>query len=123
LIIRPVTDNDREMIAGWIAKEPSHSESSPDFYFEPGTKSVVYEDTEGPVFIVRYSSALVVDMDFADVEKERIRQALTNEFPPVAAQAKEQGFKHVFFDSVSTPLIRFCERMGFCSSPTYRKDL
>ena len=123
MIIRPVTDDDREMIAGWIANEPAHKASSPDYYFEPGTKSVIYEDTEGPVFVVRYSSALRVDIDFANVEKERIRQALKNEFPAVAEQARSQGFKHIVFDSVSKTLVAFCRLMGFRAMPDYQRSL
>jgi hypothetical protein len=123
MIIRPVEDSDREMIAGWIAREPSHSASSPNFYFEPRTTSLVYEDDRGPVCIARYSSALRVDMDFADVEKERIRQALKNEFPAIANQAKDQGFREVIFDSVSKTLVGFCRLMGFRSSPAYRRTL
>ena len=121
--IRPVTDDDREMIAGWIANEPAHKASRPDYYFEPGTKSVIYEDTEGPIFVVRYSSALRVDIDFANVEKERIRQALKNEFPAVAEQARSQGFKHIVFDSVSKTLVAFCRLMGFRAMPDYQRSL
>jgi hypothetical protein len=123
MIIRPVEDSDREMIAGWIAREPSHEESTPEFYLAPNTKSVVYEDDLGPVFVVRYSSALRVDIDFADVEKERIRQALKQEFPAVAEQAKSQGFGEIIFNSVSKPLIAFCRFMGFRAVPDYRRTI
>ncbi len=123
MIIRPVTDSDREMIAGWIAREPAHKESTPDFYFQDNTKSVIYEDNSGPIFIVRYSSALRIDMDFADVEKERIRQALKNEFPSVATEAKNQGFREVVFNSLSKTLVAFCRLMDFRSVADYRRTL
>ena len=123
MIIRPVTENDRDLIAGWIAKEPSHQNSSFDFYMEPGTTSVLYIDDAGPVFVVRYSSALRIDIDFANVDKERIRQALKNEFPKVANQAKNQGFKEIVFNSVSKSLVAFCRLLGFYSVPDYRRVL
>jgi hypothetical protein len=124
MIIRPVEDSDREMIAGWIAREPSHSQSTPEFYFEPGTKSVLYSDDAGPVLVVRYSTAIRCDVDFnKDAGKDRIRRVLKEEFPGVAEQAKSQGFIEIVYNSTSKTLIAFTRLLGFRAVPDYRKTL
>ena len=124
MIIRTVDEKDKPMLAEWVSKEPAHSETKPEFYFEPKTKSVVYEDEFGPVFAVRYSSALVIDIEFnPDVDKQRIREMLKQGFPDVARQAQSQGFKHLIFSSTSKMLIAFCRLFGFLACPDYRKSL
>jgi hypothetical protein len=123
MTIVSLTEEDKNLLAEWIAKEPSH-EHGPDFYFESGTKSAIYEDEEGPVVVVRYSTALVLDMDFnPDAGKERIKKIMREGFPEVAAGAAKQGFKHLIFDSLSKPLISFCRAFGFKEFPDYRKSL
>jgi len=124
MIIRPLTDDDRELLQTWIDHEPDHKDNTPDFYFEPHTKSVLYQDEEGPVFAVRYSSTLRIDIEFSDdAGKNRIRKALKEGFPAVAEQAKSQGFKQIVFSSTSKTLIAFCRLLGFRPSPDYRKIL
>lgn len=121
-LIRPVTNDDREMLETWIASEPTHENNDFEFYQAPKTKTVVYEDSEGPVFVARFSSALRIDMDFnPEASKERIRAMIASEFPGVARNAKEQGFSEIVFDSVSKTLIAFLRAFGFKSCPDYRK--
>jgi hypothetical protein len=119
-----VDDKDKEMLKEWIAAEPDHSNSTPEFYYTPGTKSVVYEDEQGPVCVVRYSSVLRLDMDFApNIDKVRIKEAMKSQLPEIVEQAKSQGFKEIVFDSVSKPLIKFCQYLGFSACPDYRRTL
>jgi hypothetical protein len=123
MVISTIHDQDRELLTEWILAEPSHK-STAEFYYEPKTKSVLYSDEEGPVCVVRYSSALRLDMDFAPgISKERIKEAMKSQLPEIAEQAKAQGFKELIFDSLSQPLIRFCEKLGFSASPDYRRTL
>lgn len=112
------------MLAEWIAKEPSHSTSTSEFYFEPNTKSILYEDEQGPICVARYSTAIRVDMDFdLTADKSRIREAMTSEFPNISRDAKSQGFYELVFDSTSKPLVEFCRKLGFETSPDYRRIL
>jgi hypothetical protein len=123
-IIRPVTTEDRPMLESWIAAEPTHPDNTFEFYQSPKSKTVVYEDAEGPVFVARFSSALRVDMDFnPDASPERIRTMFAGELPSVARQAKDQGFSEVVFESFSKKLIAFLRAFGFRSCPDYRKTL
>lgn len=122
--IRPIEESDRPLLTEWIAQEPDHKTNSFEFYQEPGSKTVIYEDDFGPVLAVRYSSALRIDIDFSPTaDKDRIREILKHGFPDVAVQAKQQGFKEIVFSSVSKPLIAFCRLLGFSASPDYRKVL
>jgi len=122
MIIRTLTENDKPLLAEWIAAEPDHKYSTPEFYFEPQTKAVIYEDESGPVFAVRYSSALRIDIEFSPTAgKDRIREALKTGFPDVAATAQAQGFKEMVFNSVSKTLIAFTRLFGFRTCPDYRK--
>jgi len=121
MINRNLTEEDKTLLADWIAKEPDHKHT-PEFYFEPGSKTIMYQDEQGPVFAVKYSSALRVDVEFnPEAEKDRIREALKIVVPDVAAQAKDQKFKEIVFTSVSKPLIAFCRLLGFSAIPDYRK--
>jgi hypothetical protein len=124
MILRTLDENDKALLAEWIAAEPDHSNSTPDFYYTPGTKTILYSDEQGPVCVVRYSSSLRLDMDFAPgIDKSRIKEAMKSQLPEIAEQAKSQGFSEIVFDSVAKPLINFCQYLGFSACPDYRKAL
>ncbi len=124
ITLRTVEEKDKALLAEWIAAEPDHTFSTPEFYYTPGTKSVVYEDEQGPVCVVRYSPVLRLDMEFAPgIDKSRIKEAMKSQLPEIAEQARSQGFKELLFDSVAKPLIKFCQYMGFSACPDYRKAL
>jgi hypothetical protein len=122
MILRTLDENDKALLAEWIAAEPDHSNSTPDFYYTPGTKTILYSDEQGPVCVVRYSSSLRLDIDFSPTAgKDRIKKMLSANLPEVVNQAKAQGFSELVFDSTSKALIRFCEKLGFTVCPDYRK--
>jgi hypothetical protein len=74
--------------------------------------------------VVRYSSSLRLDMDFAPgIDKSRIKEAMKSQLPGIIEQAKSQGFKELVFDSVAKPLIKFCQYLGFTACPDYRRNL
>jgi hypothetical protein len=124
MILRTLNENDKALLAEWIAAEPDHSNSTPDFYYTPGTKTILYSDEQGPVCVVRYSSSLRLDMDFAPgIDKSRIKEAMKSQLPEIAEQAKSQGFSEIVFDSVAKPLIKFCQYLGFSACPDYRRLL
>lgn len=121
---RILEEKDRSWLAEWISAEPTHQENSPEFYFQPKTKSIVYEDEQGPVFVVRYSTAVRVDTEFnPTANKERIRTMLKEVVPEVASNAQAQGFLELIFTSTSKSLIAFCRLLGFKAVPDYRKFL
>ena len=122
MIIRPVTENDRDLIAGWIANEPAHKASSPDYYFEPNTKSVIYEDDDGGILVAKFTPVIRLDLDFnPNAGKMRIAKTMLREVPDLAKQAESQGFHEFVFDSKSPDLIKFCQKLGFEAVTDYRK--
>lgn len=124
MLIRPLIEQDRPLIEGWIAAEPDHKNNTFEWYQAPGSKTVIYEDSEGPVFTVRYSSALRTDMEFnPEASKERVRAMFKEVVPEAAKQAKAQGFSEIVFQSVSKRLIVFLRAFGFKTCPDYRKIL
>lgn len=124
MLIRPLTPEDQPLIEQWIAGEPQHADNTWDFYTAPNSRTVIYEDEQGPVFAVRYSSALRVDMEFPpNIDPERVRATFKEGFADVAGQAREQKFSEIVFDSVSQKLIGFLRAFGFKTCPDYRKVL
>jgi hypothetical protein len=112
------------MLEEWIAGEPSNKENTFEFYRAPKTKTMIYEDENGPVFAVRYSSALRTDMEFnPQADPERIRAMFREVVPDAAKAAQEQGFCEIVYESSSPKLIAFLRRLGFKTCPDYRKVL
>lgn len=123
-LIRPISPEDRQAIETWIAGEPSHPNNTFEFYTESGCKSVVSEDEEGGVMVTRFTPCLRVDIDFnPEASPSRIGKAIASGLKDMAEQAKAQGFKEFVFESSSPKLVVFCERLGYASSPDYRKRL
>lgn len=124
MLIRPLTTEDKPLIEQWIAGEPQHADNTFEFYSDPKARTVIYEQEAGPVFAVRYSSALRVDIEFnPEASREDIRATFQEGFPDVVRQAREQGFSELIFESESPKLIAFCETLGYEKSPSYRKVL
>jgi hypothetical protein len=121
MISRNLTEEDKPLLAKWIAQEPSHNHT-PAFYSQEGTKSVMYEDEEGEVLALKFTPCLRLDIEFSPTAgRARIAKAMTEEFPKLVEQAKTQGFKEFVFESSSTNLIAFCEKLGYTASPDFRK--
>ena len=121
---RELTLGDKPLLQTWIDAEPDHAESSPEFYFQPNTTSILYSDDVGPVLAIRYSTAIRCDVEFNNAAgKERIRNILKEGFPEVAGQAKEQKFSEIVYNSTSKTLNAFTRLLGFRSTPDYRKVL
>lgn len=123
MLIRPLTTEDKPLIEQWIAGEPAHADNTFEFYASPKARTVIYEQAS-PVFAVRYSSALRVDIEFnPEASREDIRASFQEGFPDVVRQAREQGFSEIVFESTSPKLIAFCKTLGYKESPGFRKSL
>ena len=121
-MIRTLTPEDRPLIESWIQKEPAHANNTFDWYSEAGTKTVVYQDSEGEVLVAKFTPCLRVDIDFCPTAgASRIGKALADGMVQTAEQARKQGFKEFVFDSLSDKLSAFCERLGYKPCPDYRK--
>lgn len=103
---------DREMVAGWIAKDPDHAGMDPNFFVvsEPHTNCFIWEDDQGPVFAFRLSRMLRVDIQFNPAEKERTREALKHGVDWIREEGRRSGFREMIFQSINRLLINFCKR-------------
>jgi hypothetical protein len=109
---RPAQLADREMIAGWIALDPDHAGTDPNFFItpEPHTNCFVWCDQQGPIFAFRLSRLLRVDVQFNPAEKARTREALAAGVAWIRQQGWGSGFRELIFQSVNRLLINFCKR-------------
>lgn len=121
MIVRPLENRDRGQVEDGIRNDPEHTAKglTPDFFFTPGTESIVFEDEQGPVFALRLSHVMRVDMQFyADVDKGRVAKTLVEGFEWLRDRGRAQGYTEMIFESVSKLLVRFCQRrLGFKASP------
>lgn len=116
MAVRNIIQEDKPRLAKMIAADDHHRESTtPEFFFEPGTKCVVYEsdDAEHQMF-VRFSNCLRLDIQFDNEDRLFNAKTILSNFPKVVAWAKQKGFTEIVFDSNSPDLIVFLKRkFGF----------
>ena len=102
-----------------LAKDEHHKETTPDFFYAPGSVTKVYEDETGPVLFARGSKALRLDLQYVDNEDtKRNMRVMLDGFPALAKKAKESGFNELIFNTNSPLMRKFCiKRFGFVDSP------
>lgn len=123
--LRAAEESDREHLAAWLARDPQHQDSTPDFFLkpEPGAECFVLLDRWGGVkFYFKMERALRVHIQFGpattDEERKETREALHAGFGWLTEMGRKAGFRQIIFDSAFAPLIRFVEkRLGFKKSP------
>jgi hypothetical protein len=116
---------DKEWLTAEIANDPLHSKNgtTPDFFYEQDTRTVCFEDEDGPVFAVRYSNVLKADIQFCrkSASKRRIVNGFMESFPRVVANATAQGYRQILVNTEAPSLKRWCEKhLGF---KHFRDDL
>lgn len=128
-MLRNILASDTPIIDEWITLDPAHSARgmTAKFFHQPDSLSFAIEDARGPVMFVRIdpldACSVRMHIQFDERERRRTVLALARAFPDVRERLHDSGTRYVFFDSVSEPLIRFCEkRFGFvrlADSDTY----
>jgi hypothetical protein len=88
------------------------------FFRQPDSLNLAVEDKVGPVMYLRIepldAEIVRLHIQFAPQEPRRTAMALAREFPAVRERIRGTGMKYLVFDSVSEPLIRFCQKhFGF----------
>jgi hypothetical protein len=119
---RPITPEDFPTIEREVRDDACHKGwLRPAFFTQPNTVSRVYEDEQGVILFLRMSNCLRLHIQFANVDKERIRKCLITQFPEVVQSAKRSGFGSIIYDTASKTLAWFCRRyLGFVDSPEER---
>ncbi len=120
------SEQDLPQLKSWTDADPTHKDAvDPSFWIRPtdengnpedGIKCLRVEDDKGTVFYLRMENALRVYVQFPpeeEVGKSRLTSALRRAMWFIGGGAKKAGYQEMLFDSKSSHLIAFFERLGF----------
>lgn len=112
--IRNIQETDKPLLAEMIADDDHHRDTTtPSFFFEDGTRCLVYEQGEHRLF-ARLSNALRLDLQFNNDDKLFNAKTILTYFSGLMKWAKDKGFTEIIFCSNSPELIAFMQkRFGF----------
>lgn len=108
-------EGDTPLLETSLSVDEFHKDTPAEFFFMPGSACSVVEDEKGPVFFLRGTKALRLDVQFVDNnDHERNAEALVGIFDGFVENAKKAGFTELVFWSDSPALRVFCRRkFGF----------
>lgn len=109
---RFINKEDRPLLEESIARDDYHKDTTTaDFFYSPAAICSVQEDDQGPVFFLRATKALRLDIQFVDnLDKERNANAMLERLESIVEQARQAGFTELIFCSDSPGLMAFCRR-------------
>ena len=122
IISRLLNKYDYGQIQASLNSDEFHNDTMADFFYEEGTISLVYEDDNGPILVVRGKPVLhegigIIQLDiqyFSNKDAKRNMRAMLEGFPELERKARENGFAGFFFISNGPLLRKFCiRRLGF----------
>lgn len=116
MIVRNITEDDKHLLTSLIEKDEHHKDTTTaDFFFEEGTRCVVYENEErDSQMFVRMSNCLRLDIQFDNDKHVFNAKTILKRLPGLIAWARSRGFKEVVFNSNSMELIAFLNnKFGF----------
>lgn len=122
---RFLTDVDRSLVEEALKNDPYHVGTTADFYYAPRTVCSVIEDEHGPVFFLRGTPALRLDLQFvSQTERRRNAEAMLTVYGQFENNFRSAGFCELITIPSSTMLRAFCERrMGYQNSPGEMRKL
>jgi|SRR5580658_4834665 hypothetical protein len=118
-MIRWIKPEDKEILEESLRHDVYHQGMGPEFFYQNGSFTTLYEDVDGPVMAVRGTKSLRVDVQFMNNRAyERNKKALIENFAVTVEQAKKAGFTEITFFTDSPLLKRFCKQtLGFEDVP------
>jgi hypothetical protein len=123
-MLRAITEVDRPIISEWISRDPEHSAKgmTEEFFRQPDSINFAADDKRGPVMYIRVepldAEIVRLHIQFNDGEHRRTALTLARGFPIVRDLVRKSGIRYIVFDSVSEPLIQFCQKhFGFVHIP------
>lgn len=116
---RWLTLDDYTTLSFSLKRDQYHQETTPEFFYQPGSFCKVYEDDSGPIMFVRGLKSLRIDIQFINNNDfERNRRAMIENFPAFVNQCRSAGFGELVFNTTSPLLKRFCKKtLGFKEVP------
>jgi len=112
---RRVEEKDRASIIAALANDRFHQGATSDAFYKEGTISNLYEDDFGPIFVVRASRSLRIDMMFfSNEDHKRNKAAMLAGFQKLLDGAKAGGFNEIVCSTNSIKLLAFAKKVfGF----------
>lgn len=103
---RKIDELDRPSIKQALARDQFHIGTEADAFYQEGVVTNVYEDSDGPVFLLRATKALRIDMlFFSNDAKERNAKAMLDGWNQLVQMARANGFKEIV-TSTNSPKLR-----------------
>lgn len=113
---RPLLGTDIPMVqAALDADTEFHPGQTADLYAGPDMYSVVYEDEQGPIGVLRYTKVLRLCTVWCN-NKDRLRNgaSIMQAIGDSVEMAKKNGYTEIVFETNSPLLERFCTtKLGF----------
>jgi len=112
---RPITETDIEPLKISLETSQFHKDTPIEFFTSPNAVSLVYEDENAPILVLRCAKSLRLDIEFLDDNDiQRNREAMLEGLPKLIEQAKASGYVELVFNSSSPLLTRFAQKkLGF----------
>ena len=115
---RNITGADYSILASSLLLDEYHKDTLPDFFYEEGTVTSVFEDEQGIVLFIRgkvLNGAIVMDVQYLNnLNVKRNMRTMLEGLPIIEARAKANGFSGFIFESRVPLLRKFCtRRLGF----------
>jgi hypothetical protein len=112
---RMINQDDRDILELSLAHDEYHQETTPEFFYMPGSFTKVYEDESGPILYVRGTKSLRLDVQFVNnLDRERNAGVMLAHFEALAEHIKKSGFTEICFNTTNPGLARFCKnKLGF----------
>lgn len=113
---RPLEVKDIPMLKQALANDRFEHASS-EYYTMDGAHSVVYENSGGPVGVLRYSKTLRLVAVFNDNDNPSNARTVLKMVRDAVGKAKAAGFTEIIFNTQSETLANFCiQKLGFNES-------
>lgn len=109
LLDRFMVPDDLPLLELSLAKDESHVGTLPEFFYQLGSVTKVYEDEHGPICFVRGAKTLRLDIQYVSNEDhKRNMKAMLLGFGSLAEKARENGFTEIVFQTNNPILKKFC---------------
>ena len=124
---RLLNDGDIELLKTEIENDPVHGKDpafNAGIFVDPDGRSLVFEDSEGPVFFVNLRKEVRFTIQFRNgINKDRIRDCFKKYIPEFVAAHKRSGVAAMTYTTENKALAWFLRKFGFVEETVQRMVL
>lgn len=123
---RPLEGKDVPMLQTALDRNEFHPGQKPEWYTGSNMYSVVYEDEQGPIGVLRYTKTLRLCTVWCDnADHTRNGASIIQAIKDSVEMAEQSGYTEILFKTNSKLLAAFCVgKLGFEESQgEYRKEV